>query len=39
MVACKFDSKLDCRVASKHGISPCLTCRRNKGQIALGVFC
>jgi hypothetical protein len=38
-VRCLFDSSLDCRRKAVNGVYPCLTCVKNKGQLALGVFC
>jgi hypothetical protein len=38
MAVCKFNSKLDCRVTPKFGVSPCLICKLNGGQLALAVF-
>jgi hypothetical protein len=39
LAQCKFNRNLDCSVVPKNGIDPCLICKRNRGHIALGVFC
>lgn len=39
LAVCIFDRSKDCYEKPKHGVNPCLTCRFNRKQLKLVVFC